>query len=188
MLSTVIYTDEAIREFFEKYKKRKDFANTIFVITGDHRMPEIPMATKIDRFHVPLIIYSPLLKRSVKFESISTHFDIAPTIAAFMNKNYGVAKPLVTNWIGTGIDTVRQFRNVHSYPLMMTKAQMIDFIYGDYVLNGTDLYQIGPNMSMTLSPEKDAQSAVKANFDIFKQKNEKILKGTKLLPDSVRLK
>ncbi|MDI9881005.1 LTA synthase family protein [Flectobacillus longus] len=188
MLSTVIYTDEAIREFFEQYKKRKDFANTIFIITGDHRMPEIPMSTKIDRFHVPLIIYSPLLKRPVKFESISTHFDITPTIAAFMNKNYGVAKPRVTNWIGTGIDTVRQFRNIHSYPLMMTKAQMIDFIYGDYVLNGTDLYQLGPNMSMTLSPEKDAQSAVKANFDIFKQKNEKIQKGAKLLPDSVRLK
>lgn len=188
MLSTVIYTDEAIREFFETYKKRKDFANTIFIITGDHRMPEIPMATKIDRYHVPLIIYSPLLKRPTTFESISTHFDIAPSFAAFLNKNYGIAKPRVTNWIGTGIDTVRQFRNIHSYPLMMTKAQMIDYIHGDYILNGTDLYQLGPNMAMVLSSEKEAQSAVKANFDIFKQKNEKILQGLKLMPDSVRLK
>ena len=43
-------------------------------------MPEIPMKTKIDRYHVPLIIYSPLLKQPAQFESISTHFDITPSV------------------------------------------------------------------------------------------------------------
>jgi phosphoglycerol transferase MdoB-like AlkP superfamily enzyme len=50
-----------LRGFFDAYSKRSDFNNTIFLITGDHRMPEIPMSDKIDRYHVPLIVYSPML-------------------------------------------------------------------------------------------------------------------------------
>jgi uncharacterized sulfatase len=56
MLACVIYTDDAYSYFFNEYKKRDDFNNTIFLITGDHRMPEIPILNQIDRFHVPLII------------------------------------------------------------------------------------------------------------------------------------
>ncbi len=58
--SALIYTDDAIRYFIREYSRRPDFKNTIFVFTGDHRMPEIPVASKIDRFHVPLLIYSRL--------------------------------------------------------------------------------------------------------------------------------
>jgi len=64
MLSTVLYADDCIKHFFELYKQRADFAHTIFIITGDHRMPEIPLSDKLDRYHVPLIIYSSLLKEN----------------------------------------------------------------------------------------------------------------------------
>lgn len=185
MLSTVMYMDEAVKYFFNEYSKRPDFANTIFFITGDHRLPEIPMATKIDRYHVPLIVYSPLLKRTSKFQSISTHFDITPTIVAYLNKNYGLQRPAVTNWLGNGIDTVRQFRNVHAYPLMMTKSQMIDFVKGTYMINNSDLYQLTPSMGMVLTTDKGVQSTLKGGFDAFRQKNNRMLNGSKLVPDSV---
>ncbi len=188
MLSTVMYMDESLRYFFENYQKRPDFANTIFFITGDHRMPEIPMATKIDRYHVPLFIYSPLLSRTSRFQSISTHFDITPTILAYLHKSYGVQKPSVTNWIGTGIDTVRQFRNIHPYPIMMTKSQMVDFIRGPYMINNEDLYQITPTMGLVLTNDKGVKSTLKGAFDNFKQRNDKIIGGLKLLPDSVLVK
>ncbi|MDQ2863719.1 MAG: LTA synthase family protein, partial [Bacteroidota bacterium] len=44
--ATILYADNAIRNFINEYKSLPDFANTIFVVTGDHRMPEIPMSTK----------------------------------------------------------------------------------------------------------------------------------------------
>jgi phosphoglycerol transferase MdoB-like AlkP superfamily enzyme len=59
MYSSILYVDEAIEEFFQVYKKLPKYDNTIFIITGDHRLPEIPLATTIDRFHVPIMIFSP---------------------------------------------------------------------------------------------------------------------------------
>ncbi len=64
--ASILFADDAIKGFINSYTKRADFNNTIFLITGDHRMPEIPMVSKIDRYHVPLLIYSPLLKRNSK--------------------------------------------------------------------------------------------------------------------------
>jgi len=62
--SSIMYTDDALKTFFEAYKKRGNYNNTIFLITGNHRIPEIPMSTKIDRYHVPLIIFSTMLERT----------------------------------------------------------------------------------------------------------------------------
>ena len=65
--ASVLYFDDALRSFFTEYKKRDDFKNTIFFITGDHRMSSPPISTQIDRFHVPIVIYSPMLKSPAKF-------------------------------------------------------------------------------------------------------------------------
>ena len=70
----MLYADASLKRLFERYRKRTDYDNTIFVITGDHRIPEIPLSTKIDRYHVPLIIYSPLLQKTKE-------------IADFLNEN-----------------------------------------------------------------------------------------------------
>lgn len=183
--ASVLYTDDALRQFFAAYQKRPDYARTIFLITGDHRMPEIPMSTKLDRYHVPLLVYSPLLKRRATFRSISTHFDVGPTLLAFLRKNYNLRIPSVASWLGTGIDTTRQFQNVHAYPLKMTKAETVDFVMGPYMLNQNRLYRINSNMNLESVAEPGQLNRLQGAFDQFKQKNEKFLNGAKLVPDSV---
>lgn len=183
--STILYADDALRTFFNNYKKRKDFANTIFIITGDHRMPEIPMSNKIDRYHVPLIIYSPLLKRTAQFESISTHFDITPSLLAFLQSNYKINIPANASWMGQGLDTARSFRNIHSYPLIQTKTDMVDFIMSTYHLNGTSLYKMNGAMQEEPITDKNIYDRLKNAFDNFKRKNTDLGNGTKILPDSV---
>jgi len=182
--ASILYTDNALRAFFAAYRKRRDFGRTIFLITGDHRMPEIPMTTKLDRYHVPLIVYSPLLKRQATFRSISTHFDITPTLLAFLGKNYTLKTPSVVSWLGTGIDTTRQFQNVHAYPLKMKKAEVVDFVTGSHMLNQNTLYQINNNMNLESIKEPSQLSRLNAAFDQFKRKNER-LQNSKLLPDSL---
>jgi len=186
--STVMYLDEALKDFFNAYQKRPDYANTIFLITGDHRMPEIPMSNKIDRYHVPLIIYSPLLKRTAKFESVSTHFDIAPSLLSFLQTNSGIKLPSLTSFMGQGLDTARNFRNVHSYPLIQTKTDMIDFISGEYHLNGQTLFKLGKGMEETIVQDQAKFNQVKNAFDQFKRKNNKLNTGTKIIPDSLAKK
>ena len=63
MYASILYVDEAIKEFFEEYKKMPKYENTIFIITGDHRLPEIPLATTMDRFHVPIMVFSEKIQR-----------------------------------------------------------------------------------------------------------------------------
>lgn len=182
--ASILYTDDALRNFFAAYRQRPDFGRTIFLITGDHRMPEIPMTTKLDRYHVPLLVYSPLLKRRATFHSISTHFDIAPTLLAFLADHYNLKTPSVASWLGTGIDTTRQFRNVHAYPLKMTKAEMVDFVMGPYMLNQNILYRINNTMNLEPISEPGQSNRLKATFDQFKRKNNQFTNG-RLVPDSL---
>ncbi len=183
--SSIMYADEAIKNFLTTYQKRADYANTIFIITGDHRMAEIPLRSKIDRFHVPLIIFSPLLKRTAQIESISSHFDITPSLLSFLKKNLKLNLPTGSSWMGDGLDTARSFRNIHSYPLIQTKTAMVDFVQGEYHLNGNQLFKLNLDMGETPIQDQDRLNQLMDNFNNFKTKNNKIAKGGKLLPDSI---
>lgn len=183
--STIMYADDAVRDFIQEYSKLPNYSNTIFIITGDHRMPEIPMASKIDRYHVPLIIYSPLLQRTARFQSISTHFDITPSILGFMKKNYGWNLPSLSTWVGSGLDTARGFRNIHATPLMQTKTDLLDFIMGNYHLNGNDLFRLSPTLAEEKVEDAAAKDGMTSAFNRFRQKNDQLQEKGKLMPDSL---
>ena len=183
--ASVLFFDEALKIFINNYRQRSDFKNTIFVITGDHRMPEIPMNTKLDRYHVPLIIYSPLLKRTAQFSSISSHFDITPSLLAFLNNSYSITKPTLESWIGSGLDTSRAFSNRHQYPLMQTKNGIIDFVRGTSHLTGKKTFLITPAMGEEPSDDKVIYEQLLDGFNRFKVRNEKFIRGGGLVPDSI---
>jgi len=183
--STIMYADDALKNFFEEYKKRADYDNTIFLITGDHRIPEIPMSTKIDRYHVPLIIYSPLLKRTAEIESISTHFNVTPSILAYLKTNHNIKSPKQTSWIGQGLDTTRSFQNIHYLPLMQTKTNLDDFIMGEYHLNGDNLYKLNKELGEDLVEDEAEKDLLRGAFEQFKQRNSQIITGKKIIPDSI---
>jgi uncharacterized sulfatase len=158
-------TDDALRFFFEQYAKLPAYSNTIFIITGDHRLPEIPMSTKIDRFHVSLIIFSPLLKRTAHIQSISSQLDITPSLLAFLKKNYHIDAPSTVSWVGTGLDTDPSFRNVHKYPLKHTKTNLIDFISGMYFIDQDILFSIGKNMDLEPIQDEEKRKQLIAEFN-----------------------
>jgi len=183
--ASILFLDESIKNFIEKYKQRSEYKNTIFIITGDHRMPEIPMISKMDRYHVPLIIYSPLLKRTATFSSISSHFDITPSLLAFLNTSYSFEKPTLATWIGSGLDTTRAFGNIHHYPLMQTKNEVIDFVQGTSHLNGQNTFSISESMDEEPMNDKIKTEQLQHSFDLFKSRNQKFIDGAKLIPDSI---
>jgi len=183
--STILYTDDALRFFFEQYAKLPAYHNTIFIITGDHRLPEIPMSTKIDRFHVPLIIFSPLLKRTAHIQSISSQLDITPSLVAFLRKNYNIDAPSAVSWVGTGLDTDPSFRNVHKNPLKHTKTNLIDFISGMYFIDQDILFSIGKHMDLEPVQDEGKRNQLIAEFDQYKALNDRFTRELKLIPDSL---
>jgi cellulose synthase/poly-beta-1,6-N-acetylglucosamine synthase-like glycosyltransferase/phosphoglycerol transferase MdoB-like AlkP superfamily enzyme len=184
-LASVLYADDALRAFIRASRTQPGFENTIFLITGDHRIPEIPLATKIDRYHVPLIIYSPLLKRSARFASVSSHADITPTLLAYLKTRFKLSIPAEASWLGMGIDTARTFRNIHQIALKQTKTDLLDFVSGEYHLNGQQVYKLKVGLDEELIVDPDRKARLQAGFARFKHKNKQITARGKLIPDSL---
>ena len=185
-LASVIYFDESIRYFFSEVSKTKEFANTIFIITGDHRMPEIPISTQIDRFHVPLVVYSPMLKKAQKFSSVITHFDITPSLIAMLNGAKYIKRPTVAAWIGHGLDNSVDFRSLHTYPLMRNKNEILDLLSTDQFLSNQTVYQIAPDLNIEPQENSSHQKQMKDELDNFLRKNYYVCKNNKLIPDSLK--
>lgn len=183
--ASIMYVDDAVRYLINTYKQKPEFKNTVFLITGDHRMPEIPIATKIDRFHVPFMIYSPMLKRTAKFSAVSTHFDITPSLLMWLKRSYQLDVPGIAHWMGTGLDTTRNFRNTKSYPFMPNKYAVEGFISGNYFIDGNDLFRVEPNMNLIPETDNNRRDNMRGALERIRLKNEKLIGGYKLVPDSL---
>ncbi len=180
--ATLLYTDEAISEFFAEYSKRPEFANTIFIITGDHRLPEIPMASRLDRFHVPLMIYSPLIKRPTMFKGVTSHFEVTPTLLSFLINSAGITIPETAVWMGQVMDTSQVFQSRISMPLMRNKNQLVDYISGEYFLSQDQLFLISDGLAIDPVQDPDMLNKLTGEFEDYKNKNNYIIQTRNLLP------
>jgi len=183
--ATIMYFDDALRQFVEQLSKRPSFKNTILVITGDHRMPEIPISTQIDRFHVPLVIYSPMLKTAKTFEGVASQFDVTPTFVSLLRNSYGMKFPSYCSWIGFDLDTSSSFRNRHIYPFMRNKNEFFDLMVGDKFLSNTDAYTVDKTFDMEYNGNSSVMTDLTQRFMYFKQINTLACRKNKLLPDSI---
>lgn len=182
IFASLMYTDTSIKNFMNAYAKRPDFENTIFIITGDHRLIPIEQKDKLCRFHVPLLIYSPLLSKTARFKSVSSHWDVAPSIVSLLNSKYQVNALEQTAWIGSGLDTVRAFRNTHQIGLMRYKGGLKDFIYKEYLLSDGDLYKIKDNFGIYKVQDKQMLKEATEAFQKFKQLNTYVTSQDKIIP------
>jgi phosphoglycerol transferase MdoB-like AlkP superfamily enzyme len=148
VLVTFMFSDDCLRKFFSDYAKRPEFGNTIFFITGDHHIGSFPTINEIDDYHVPLIVYSPMLKKPQKFLSVNTHNNITPTILAMLNDNFHLANnPAEVHWLGGVMDTATAFRNSQSMPFMWWDREIGDYIYKEYFLSDNQLYKLNPDLT-----------------------------------------
>jgi uncharacterized sulfatase len=184
--ASMLYFDDALRYFFNEFSKLKSFEHTIFIITGDHRMPEIPISTQLDRFHVPLVVFSPMLKQGVKFSSIVTHYDVTPSLLTFLKNRMNISLPTVSAWIGHGLDTNTSFRNLNSYPLKRNTGELTDYISGDHFIAGATLYKVYPTLDIEPENNPTLNEQLQKQFANYKAKNNFATKGNQLIPDSLK--
>lgn len=185
MYASILYVDDAIKEFFEIYKKLPRYSETIFIITGDHRLPEVPMATTIDRFHVPIMIFSPLIKKPQRFHGLSTHFDVTPTLLSFLGKQTSLELPSLVAWKGYVMDTSRSFSSQKSTPLMRNKNQLIDYLDGEFVISDEQLFQMSDNLNLDPIYDNVIKERLKKQFETYKASNAIATGTNKIIPDSL---
>ncbi|HLP05401.1 MAG TPA: sulfatase-like hydrolase/transferase [Paludibacter sp.] len=183
--ASILAMDDALKHFFSLYRKLPSYSHTIFVITGDHRMPDIPMTTKIDRYHVPLIVYSPMLKRNAKFEAVVSHLDIVPSLLALQKRMVKTKAPALVTWLGAGLDTTRNFCNNSNYPFIQTKDGVSGFLSGKYMYEAGQLYSISEGMEAEPANDEFQQKRLVQLLGKFKDRNKKVPFLDSLVPDSI---
>lgn len=181
--STVLFTDDALRRYFEAAAQAPDYGNTIFIVTGDHRLPEIPMDTKIERYHVPLIVFSPLLKQPARFRAVSSHLDITPSLLAYLAHNYGLQRPAQVAWTGSGLDTGTAFRSGHDIPLKHAKTILADFVSGPWFVSHDQLYRLQDNLRLAPVEDTAAKQQVLGRFARYLQANQHFARTLTLSPE-----
>ncbi|PZX54867.1 putative sulfatase [Algoriphagus chordae] len=179
---TILYADDAVKDFITSYSKNPKFANTIFVFTGDHRLPDIPMSSRIDRFHVPLIIYSPLIKRPTYFKGMISHFEVTPSILSFLQSQIGIQVPEEEVWMGQVLDTSRIFQSKIAMPLMRNKNQLMEYVNGEYILSDDQLFVISDGLNIDPIEDQVLKNKLTGEFEDFKNKNNYTIQTRKLLP------
>lgn len=139
-----LYMDESVRHLFEIYASRPEFENTVFVITGDHRMAPVPSGLSIRCYNVPLVVYSPLVKQPKTMQSVVSHLDITPSFDAYLHANYDYEIDDHCHWLGTSFDTVSEYRNTRKLSFMRNNRDVIDYFNGNYFLNKNTLSKMDP--------------------------------------------
>jgi len=182
IFSALLYTDDAIRELMERYRKRSDYENTIFIITGDHRIIPVNHKNRIDRYWVPFMIYSPLLKKTGKFHSVSSHLNVPHTILSHLKQAHGLDMPEYVHWLGGAIDMETEFRSVQNIPLIRNKNQTEDFLAGAEYLSGGRLFELEEGMNLKPVTDRGRLQSIQREFDTFRQINHYVTAENKLMP------
>ena len=102
---SLMFLDDALRNFIYAYQQLPEFANTIFILTGDHPMTEIPIENSLWRYHVPLLMYSPLLKQPQTFHEVGSVICLAIMVLIYLK----IVPQLVINYfLSPGTKIIKQ--------------------------------------------------------------------------------
>jgi uncharacterized sulfatase len=154
--ASFMYADDCLKNFFRKYEQCEQFNRTIFVITGDHKFSTSDKSNIIDNYHVPLIIWSPMLRESHRFPAIVTHRNIAPSILSYLKHSYNVKCPENEAWLNVGLDTCSTFRSNTFSPHYYDNRKLNGLTYGNYFITTEQTFQFdntGNKLSLKPSSE-----------------------------------
>jgi len=145
--ASFLYMDDCVKMLFDYYKSKPEFENTVFVILGDHRMGRVYVSSSpLLKYHVPLLIYSPLIKEAKTFKAVVTHHDIAPTITAYLSNNYDYNSDDECHWLGTSLDTAADFRCRQSVAFMRNSREENEYLHGNYMIERDRLFKVSDSL------------------------------------------
>ena len=181
-LTTVLYVDDALRYLFKELKNRKDFDNTIFILTGDHNLHAMPDDNEIRQYQIPLIIYSPLLERSSKFNSISSHQDIYPSILSLLSHKYNIKLPKVTHTISNGLFISKEFKQNKLIPFFQGRNLNTSILDNGYFFSQDKCYKLNKGMNLEPINNDSIFQSMKRKLQIIKDINKYVYNKDKIIP------
>ena len=181
-LKSILFVNDALQAFFEEYKKRDDYKNTIFIITGDHPMTELPIDNSLKRYHVPLIIYSEKLKQANTFTNVVSHLDISETILSFL-QNYNVTIPNERTSLGDYLIS-NDNQNKH-FACMNDNREIVDYYSNGYYLSENTLYKVDSKLGISEVYNESKKASILTELNTFKTINLYTCLSNKIISDEI---
>lgn len=172
------FSDYSLGQFIKWAKKQSYFDNTLFVVTGDHGLPDNKaqhvekgiLTHKLERFHVPLIFYSPkLIKKAKRIDTIASGPDILPTIAGMTGHNF-INRSLGRNLFSNKYERYALTYVYHTNPKEFAIMDKEFLAYGNSKSGIRALYKYRSE-----SPDKDVHTQHPEKFNYMKQLGEGLL-------------
>lgn len=180
ILASIFFSDDALQHFFNMMKKRKDFSNTIFIITGDHSIDLNISNNAFEKYRVPLIIYSGLLNTPGVFKGLCSHIDILPSIIALLQDNYGLKFSLPKHWIGQGLDTSKIFNANRNIPLVINSKILPQYISGYNAVINNNIVRFDSLFNIKEEFNEERKNNVKNLFENYSLLNKYVCLQNKI--------
>ncbi len=182
VFASLLYTDEALAEYINQFKKLEAYSNTIFIITGSHNLTELPPRDPLSRYRVPLLIHSPLVKAPVERGDLVSHADIVPSILGLLARSYDLNLPDQTSFIGQGLGTGLSETLNKSIPLYRHAFGIKDYISSPYLISDGNIYGLTDDLRVVEAEEDAPRNHLFQEFKQFKAINKYVLREDKLIP------
>ena len=182
------YMDECVKNLIDSYKEIGKYDNTIFIITGDHRIGMMTTGNVLRSFNVPLLIHSPLLKENRQMDAVVSHYDITPTINAYLSNNFDYQVDQYCHWLGTTLDTVKEFRSNIKQAFMLNNRDVIDYLHDEYFLCRNRLYKIDSNLRLKYIEDPELYQELKKELDDYNMISDFAIKSNSLNKEEFKYK
>jgi phosphoglycerol transferase MdoB-like AlkP superfamily enzyme len=154
---TVGYTDQMLKEFFERSKKEEWYKNTLFIITADHTSGESSDSdykNRVGRYSIPIIYFMGDSSLKGSNTTITQQIDVMPTILDILNYNkkfFGFGKSV----LGKSISSDESWAISNLY-------------YDEHLLIHKEGFLIGREEEYTNFSDKNLKEETKINEDAIK--------------------
>jgi phosphoglycerol transferase MdoB-like AlkP superfamily enzyme len=167
------FADYSLGRFFELAKTAPYFKNTIFVIVGDHGLPDdnadhVAAAEKVhllSRFHVPLVLYSPKYWPHGEINhTIATSPDVLPTLAGL------AGRPFLNGGLGRNLfdPQFNDHRYAFTYVYYQTPPE-IGLLTSRFYLSGTPGHVDHLFDMQSDHPEKDVKDKFASDYQKLRE-------------------
>ncbi len=181
--TAVNYTDNSIKKLIEMYSHKPGYENTIFIITGDHSSDFGASKSFLNKYNVPLIIFSPLVKQGQEFKAVNSHWDIVPSLLAYLRDNCAINSANESAFLGDGLDISKEFRNIHEIPFMLNNRSVTEFLSREQLVVDNTLFSLNSDMTLTQKNNSSQLTDLKAGREAFKVLSRYVCSENKLLMD-----
>jgi uncharacterized sulfatase len=178
------YSDFALRDFFQKWKQKDEFNNTIFIITGDHGTERCQI-DPLSPYKVPILIYSPLLKKSKTINSISTHLDLPVSLLNLLKQKYKQSVPESLPFIGKEMDMREEYHADRSIVFSSTQWRSDNVFSKGYALIDNQLYDLRKSIRPKKTADKVKITHLQNQIKLYQNFSRYLIHQNKLVPPEI---